>query len=173
LNKERNLEDKSTQMMRKRIYRKFPHREIEFEQKYRYHSDLPFFTKVMANMNGKFGMFVTESLTQRGHRIQAKREIHIEIVTNGIDFTPLNYENVDDVAQSIEKEGIIDFRLRLEYSYLDGKYNRVAFKGDVYLLRASLENELLVLQINHIEGPKRTECGRVADTIIDELRRGS
>lgn len=59
--------------MRKRIYHKFPHREVEFEQKYRYHSDLPYLVKVMANMDGKFGMFVTESVVQRGHRIQAKK----------------------------------------------------------------------------------------------------
>ncbi|MDG6243774.1 MAG: hypothetical protein QCH31_05190 [Methanolobus sp.] len=146
---------------------------MEFEQKYRYHSDLPFFVKVMANMDGKFGMFVTESVTQRGHRIQAKREIAVEVVTNGIDFSPLNYDNVNDVAETLEKEGIMDFRIHLRYSYLDGKYNRVPFRGDIYLVRAILENELLVLQINHIDGPKRTECGRVADTIIDELRRGS
>ncbi|TGC11456.1 hypothetical protein [Methanolobus halotolerans] len=160
-------------MMRKRIYHRFPHRQVEFEQKYRYHSDLPFFIKVMANMDGKFGMFVTESVTQRGHRIQAKREIRVEIVTNGIDFASLNYDNVDEIIGTIEKEGIIDFKIYLNYSYLDGKYNRVPFRGDIYLVRAILENELMVLQINHIDGQKRTECGRVADTIIDELRRGS
>jgi hypothetical protein len=146
---------------------------VEFEQKYRYHSDLPFFVKVMANMDGKFGMFVTESVTKRGHRIQAKREISVEIVANGIDFSPLNYDTVEDVLETLETEGIVDFRIHLRYSYLDGKYNRVPFRGDIYLARAILEHELLVLQINHIDGPKRTECGRVADTIIDELRRGS
>lgn len=124
-------------------------------------------------MDGKFGMFVTESVSQRGHRIQAKREIRVEIVTNGIDFAPLSYENVDEIIGTIENEGIIDFRISLNYSYLDGKYNRVPFRGDIYLVRAILENELLVLQINHIDGQKRTECGRLADTIIDELRRGS
>jgi hypothetical protein len=127
----------------------------------------------MANIDRKFGMFVTESVTQRGHRIQAKREIAIEVVTNGIDFSSLNYDTVDYVLDTLEKEGIIDFRVHLRYSYLDGKYNRVPFRGDIYLVRAIVESELLVLQINHIDGPKRTECGRVADTIIDELRRGS
>jgi len=77
------------------------------------------------------------------------------------------------VLDSLEKEGIIDFRVNLRYSYLDGKYNRVPFKGDVYLVRSIIENELLVLQIIHMDGPMRTECGRLADTIIDELRRGS
>ncbi|WMW25599.1 hypothetical protein RE474_02430 [Methanolobus sediminis] len=124
-------------------------------------------------MDGKFGMFVTESVTKRGHRIQAKREISVEIVANGIDFSHLNYDTVDGVLDTLEPEGIVDFRIHLRYSYLDGKYNRVPFRGDIYLVRAILEHELLVLQINHIDGPKRTECGRLADTIIDELRRGS
>ncbi|MEZ5334968.1 MAG: hypothetical protein R2741_06915 [Methanolobus sp.] len=127
----------------------------------------------MANMDGKFGMFVTESVTQRGHRIQAKREISVEVVTNGVDFSPLSYDTVEGVLETLEPEGIMDFRIHLRYSYLDGKYNRVPFRGDIYLARAIVESELLVLQINHIDGPKRTECGRVADTIIDELRRGS
>lgn len=160
-------------MMRKRIYHRFPHREVEFEQKYRYTSDLPFFVKVMANMDGKFGMFVTESVTQRGHRIQAKREISVDIVTNGVDFAPLNYENVDAILDTIEPEGIIDFRVSLKYSYLDGKYNRIPFKGDTYLVRAVLEGDILALQVNNMEGSGRTECGRVADTIIDEVRRGA
>ncbi len=159
-------------MMRKRIYHRFPRREVQFEQKNRYYSDLPYFVKVMAGMDGKFGMFVTESVTKKGHRIQAKREISVEIVINGMDFSPLSYESVDSIIDTIEPEGIIDFRVTLDYSYLDGKYNRVSFKGDVFLVRALLESEILTLRINHIDGPGRTECGRVADTIVDELRRG-
>jgi hypothetical protein len=124
-------------------------------------------------MDGKFGMFVTESVVQRGHLIQAKREISIEIVSNGVDFENLNYKNVDQMIDTIEKEGIIDFKVVLNYSYLDEKYNRVPFRGDTYLVRALLENEVLVLQIHRIEGPGRTEAGRVADTIIEEIRRGS
>ncbi|HJH31510.1 MAG TPA: hypothetical protein C5S50_04890 [Methanosarcinaceae archaeon] len=160
-------------MMRKRIYHCFPHREIQFEQKYRYHSDLPFFVKVMANLNGKFGMFVTESVTQKGHRIQAKREIDVGIMTNGVDFTPLNSNNVDMLIDTIEPEGIIDFKISLRYSFLDEKYNRVPFKGDVYLVRMILETNIATLQITHIDGLYSTECGRVADTIIEELRRGA
>ncbi|NYT19734.1 MAG: hypothetical protein GKC08_05535 [Methanosarcinales archaeon] len=160
-------------MMRKRIYHRFPHREVQFEQKHRYYSDLPYFVKVMAGMDGKFGMFVTESATKRGHRIQAKREIGVEIAMNSMDFDPLNYESVDSVIDTIEPEGIIDFRMTLTYSYLDGKYNRVPMRGDVYLVRAILESEVLTLRVNLIDGQERTECGRLADTIIDELRRGA
>ena len=159
--------------MRKRIYHRFPHREIQFEQKYSYHSDLPFLVKVMASIDGKFGMFVTESVTQRGHRIQAKREISVEIMTNGVDFSPINYKNVDEIIDTIEPEGIIDFKITLKYSYLDGKYNRVPFKGDIYLVRVILETNIATLQVNHIDGFSRTECARVADTIIEELRRGA
>ncbi|MHC1576839.1 MAG: hypothetical protein ACXQTE_05740 [Methanosarcinaceae archaeon] len=160
-------------MMRKRIYRRFPNREVQFEQRHRYYLDMPYLVKVMASMNGKFGMFVTESITQRGHRIQAKREIGVEIVINGVDFSPLDYENVASIADTIEPEGIVDFRVNLKYSYLDGKYNRVPFRGDIFLVRTALESEILTFRINHIDGPGRTECGRVADTIIDELRRGA
>lgn len=94
-------------------------------------------------------------------------------MSNGVDFENLNYKNVDQMIDTIEKEGIIDFKVVLNYSYLDGKYNRVPFRGDTYLVRALLENEVLVLQIHRIEGPGRTEAGRVADTIIEEIRRGS
>ncbi|ABE53237.1 Hypothetical protein Mbur_2386 [Methanococcoides burtonii DSM 6242] len=160
-------------MMRKRVYHRFPHREVQFEQKHRYYSDLIYFVKVMAGMDGKFGMFVTESATKKGHRIQAKRGINVEIAMNGMEFTSLNYNNVDSIIDTIEPEGIIDFRMNLSYSYLDGKYNRVPIRGDTYLVRSILESEVLTLRINHIDGPQRTECGRVADTIIDELRRGA
>jgi hypothetical protein len=68
---------------------------------------------------------------------------------------------------------MVDFRISLKYSYLDGEYSRVPFKGDVFLARAILEGDVLTLRINHIDGPGRTECGRIADTIVDELRRGS
>ena len=157
--------------MRKLTYHRFP-RNVEFEQKQRYNSDLPYFVRVMAGMDGKFGMFVTESPVQRGKRIQAKREIGVEIVTNGLDFSPLNYENVDGLIDYVEPEGKIDFRINLIYSYLDGKYNRIPFRGDSFLVRAILDGDILTLQVNPLEGSGRTECGRVADTIIEELRRG-
>ena len=160
-------------MMRKRVYRRFPHREIQFEQKYRYHSDLKFLVRVMADLDGKFGMFVTESVAKRDHRVQAKREIRVEIMTNGVDFAPLNPDNFSRITDTIEAEGIIDFRFTLKYSYLDDKYNRVPLKGDTYLVRTILESDIATLQIIHIDGPYVTECGRVADTIIEELRRGA
>lgn len=159
--------------MKKRIYHRFPHREVEFEQRNRYYADLPYLVKVMAGMDGKFGMFSTESIARKGSRIQARREIGVEIVMNGLDFSPLNYRNVDSIIDTIEPKGTIDFRVSLKYSYLDGKYNRVPFKGDIFLVRIILEDDILTLRINHIDGPGRTECGRVADTLIDELRRGS
>ncbi|MDK2892786.1 hypothetical protein [Methanohalophilus sp.] len=159
--------------MKKRIYHRFPHREVEFEQRNRYYADLPFLVKVMAGIDGKFGMFVTESVSRKGSRIQARREIEVEIVTNGLDFSRLNYRNVGSIIDTIEFQGTIDFRISLKYSYLDGKYDRVPLRGDIFLVRAILEEDILTLRINHVDGPGRTECGRIADTIIDELRRGS
>ncbi|MGP8336647.1 MAG: hypothetical protein ACT6FC_00165 [Methanosarcinaceae archaeon] len=160
-------------MMRKRIYHGFPHRDIQFEQKYRYYSDMPFLVKVMANLDGKFGMFVTEHVSQSEHRIQAKREIGVGIMTNGVDFTPLNNINVNSIIDTIEPEGIVDFKIVLKYSFLDEKYNRVPFKGDIYLVRIIFESNIATIQIKHMDGPYSTECGRVADTIIEELRRGA
>lgn len=159
--------------MRKRLYHKFPYEDIEFEQKYRYHADLQYLVKVMANINGKFGMFVTESVVQKGHKIEAKREIGVEIVVNGVDFEPLNNRNLDTLISTIESKGIIDFKINLNYSYLDKNYNRVPFRGDTYLVRASLENDVLILQIHRIDGVGRTETSRLADTIIEEIRRDS
>jgi hypothetical protein len=157
-------------MMKKRIYHRFPHREIEFEQRNRYYADLPFLVKTIADIDGKSGTFVTES---KGHSIQARREIVAEVVTNGIDFSPLNNRNVDSILGSIEPQGTIDFRISLKYSYLDGEYNRVPLKGDIFLVRAILKGDILTFRINHIDGQGRTECGRIADTIVEELRRGS
>ena len=158
--------------MRKRIYHMFPHQEEHFEKKYRYQRNLPYFAKILANMDGKSGVFVTESPVKNGHMIHAKREIEVGIVVNGVDFEPLNLENADQIIGTIEPEGTIDFRIALKYSYLDEKYDRISFRGDAYLVRACQESDVLTLLINHVSGIKRTDCDRVADTIIDELRRG-
>ena len=158
--------------MRKRVYHRFPQRELHFEQKYRYYGDMPYLVRTMAGIDGKYGMFSTESPDRRGHSIQAKREIEVCIVENNLDFVHLDLDNVETVLDGIESDGILDFKISLKYSYLDGKYNRIAFAGDDYLVRAHLDGDLLTLKVHLDAGYGRTECGRVADTIIEELRRG-
>ncbi len=162
-----------TMDMRKRVYYRFPERGLHFEQKYRYYEDLPYLVRTMAGMDGKYGMFSTESPDQRGHIIQAKRDIEVYIVENNLDFVRLTMDTVEDALEGIESDGTLDFKVSLKYSYLDGKYNRIAFAGDDYLVRVHLEGDLITLKVHLDAGYGRTECGRVADTIVEELRRGA
>lgn len=150
-------------------YRKFP-RQAEFTQKYRYKSDLRFLVRVMANLNGTFGMFNTYSPFSHSRRIQAKREIQVEIM-DGMDFQPLGQDNVEEYRSRVPGEGTVDFKLHLKYSYLDEKYNPVPMRGDDYLVRAEQSGDVLILTVNLEEGPRRTESSRIADTIVDEIRR--
>ena len=159
-------------MTRKRIYHRPPGLETHFEQQYRYHSDLQYFVKTLAEMNGKFGMFEPQNLTGQKN-VQMKREIGVEIVTNGVDFASINHENINKTIKTIEPEGAIDFRINLFYTYLDENYIRIPFRNDSYIVRANLKDSHLILQISHQEGPRITEVNRIADTIIDEIRRGS
>ncbi|HDJ38810.1 MAG TPA: hypothetical protein ENF24_06500 [Methanosarcinales archaeon] len=158
--------------MRKRVYYHFPKREPHFEQRYRYYGDLPYLVRTMAGVDGKHGMFSTESPDRRGHIIQSRREIEVYIVENNLDFAHLTLDNVEGHLDGIESDGTLDFKVSLKYSYLDGKYNRVPFAGDDYLVRVHLDGDLLTLKVHLDAGQGRTECGRVADTIVEELRRG-
>jgi len=158
--------------MDKRVYHYFPQR-VDFEQRYNYRGDLPFLVKTLAGMDEKFGMFITDSPDPRGRPIQAKRKIRVEIADKKVDFVPLNSKTLDSIIGDIESSGILDFRVTLEYSYLDEKYSRVPFKGDVYLVRSDLKDEILKLSVHHIEGLGRTDSSRIADTIVDELQRNA
>ncbi|MFP4654255.1 MAG: hypothetical protein ACLFMM_01015 [Methanohalobium sp.] len=159
-------------MTRKRIYHRPPGLETHFEQHYRYHSDLQYLVKTLALMNGKFGMFEPQNRTIQKY-VQMKREIGVEIVTNGVDFAPINHGNINKTIGTIEPEGAIDFRINLFYTYLDENYSRVPFRNDSYIVHADLKDSILALQISHLDGPRITEVDRIADTIIDEIRRGS
>ena len=156
----------------KRMYHQFP-KEPEFERKYNFRADLPYVVKVMARMDGQFGNFVTDGPDRKSTPIKAKRSIGIEITDKSIDFIPLNKNTLDSVLKDVTGEGIIDFRVNLNYSFLDEKFDRVPFKGDSYLVRADLENNVLTMKVHHIDGMGRTECGRVADTIVDEIVRNA
>ena len=157
--------------MRKRIYYHFPQRDVHFEQKYRYYEDLPYLVRIIAGMDGKYGMFTTESPDRRGHTIQARRDIEVYIVENNIDFAHLSPANVEGALDGIESDGTIDFKISLKYSHLDEKYKRITFSGDDYLVRVHLDGDLLALSVHLDSGPGRTECGRVADTIVEALRQ--
>ncbi len=154
----------------KRTYHEFPQKP-EFERKYNFRADLPYIVKTLAEMDNQFGTFITDSPDLKGRTIKAKRSINVEITDRSVNFYPLNKDSLADVLQDVKNEGTIDFRIALKYSFLDEKFDRVPFKGDSYLVRTQLENGVLTMRIHHIEGMGRTECARIADTIVDEIKR--
>ncbi len=156
----------------KRMYHQFP-KEPEFERKYNFREDLPYVVKIMAGMDGQFGNFITDGPDRKATPIKAKRSIGIEITDKSIDFYPLNKNTLDSVLKDVTGEGIIDFRVNLNYSFLDEKFDRVPFKGDSYLVRTDLENGVLTVRVHHIDGMGRTDCERIADTIVDEIVRNA
>ncbi len=156
----------------KRTYHEFPQKP-EFERKYNFRADLPYIVKTLAEMDNQFGTFITDSPDLKGRTIKAKRSINVDITDRSVNFYPLNKDSLPDVLQDVKNEGTIDFRIALKYSFLDEKFDRVPFKGDSYLVRTQLENGVLTMRIHHIEGMGRTECAKIADTIVDEIKRNA
>jgi hypothetical protein len=156
----------------KRTYHQFP-KEPEFERKYNFRADLPYIVRILAGMDGQSGNFITDGPDRKATPIKAKRSINVEITDRSVDFYPLNKNTLDSVLKDVTSEGTIDFRVILKYSFLDEKYDRVAFKGDSYLVRTDLENGVLTMKVHHIDGMGRTDCERIADTIADEIARNA
>jgi len=125
----------------------------------------------MAGLDGQFGTFITDGPDRKATPIQAKRSIEVEIAQKSVDFVPLNKHTLDSVLRDVSSEGIIDFRINLKYSVLDANYNRVAFKGDTYLVRTNLDKGVLTMNISLMDGLARTDCERIADTIVEEIKR--
>jgi hypothetical protein len=154
----------------RRTYHLFP-QNPEFERKFRFEADLPFLVRTMAGLDGQFGMFITDGPDRKATPIQAKRSIGIEITDKSVDFVPLNKYSIDSVLRDVTPEGEIDFKVNLNYSVLDANYNRVAFKGDTFLVRTNLDNGVLTMKIHLTDGQARTDPERIADTIVEEIKR--
>lgn len=127
----------------------------------------------MAGMDAHFGDFITDSPDGKGRSIKAKRSISVEITDKSVEFYPLNKSTLDSVLKDTPGEGTIDFRVHLKYSFLDEKFDRIPFKGDTYLVRTDLENGVLTMKVHNIEGKGRTGCGRIADSIVEEIARNA
>jgi len=156
----------------RRTYHLYP-QNPEFERKFRFEEYLPFLVRVMAGMDGQSGEFITDSPDRKATPIKAKRSIAIEITDKSVDFVRLNKNTLDRVLRDVTPEGIIDFRVILQYSVLDSNYNRIAFKGDTYLVRTKLDNRILTMNIHLTDGLGRTDCERIADTIVEEIKRNA
>ena len=152
----------------KRIYHQFP-LQPELERKYNFRADLPYIVRTIAAINGQFGTFVTDSPDLKGRPVQAKRSITIEITDRTVNFLPLNEDTIESVLKDVKTEGTIDFRVTLKYSFLDDKFDRVPFKGDSFLVRIRLDTGILTMNVHHIDGMGRTDSGRIADTIVDQI----
>jgi len=156
----------------RRTYHLYP-QNPEFERKFRFEEYLPFLVRIMAGMNGQSGEFITDGPDRKATPIKAKRNIGIEISERSVDFVTLNKNTLDSVLRDVTSEGTIDFRVILQYSLLDSNYNRIGFKGDTYLVRTNLDKGVLTMNIHLVDGLGRTDCERIADTIVEEIKRNA
>lgn len=156
----------------KHMYHQFPVSQ-GLERKFNFKADLPFIVRTMAGIDGQFGNFTTDGPDRKATPVKAKRSLNIEIVDKSVDFIPLNKNSVNSILRDITPEGTIDFRVNLKYSLLDANYNRVAFKGDSYLVRTQLENGILTMRVHLVDGMGRTECDKIADTIVEEIEKNA
>ncbi len=157
--------------MRKRLYHRFPNRAPDFEQRYRYKSDLAHFLKVMAGMHKKYGMFEIEA--PGGKTVKAKREFHIGIADRGIDFMPLFPEKVEKLSMELDPQGTVDFKVEMKYLFMAEGIAGLPSKGDTFVLRADLQGDVLTLTVNLIDGSERTTPAEVANTVVEEIRRSA
>lgn len=163
-------------MSESRQYHYYPRATADVEQKFFYRQTVPYFIYTMALMNKKSGSFATISPGGTG-KIKAKREIIVEVTDRKTEFIPLNKDSLKHVIKG-DGTGTIDFKIKLQYTYLDDKYRLTPFKGDTYLIRANFEGteqdkSMLTLKVHHIDGPKKTRCEEIVDTIITELENNA
>jgi hypothetical protein len=155
-----------------RLYYHFP-REIDFERRYGFNADARYLVKVMSSIHGKSGSieFETEGLgiKRNVETVKARRKVTVEITDKKVDFIILNEVNLPKVLSNLQQDGTIDFRFTVNYFYLDSKYDKMSLKGDVFLVRASIDDGLK-LEVAHIDGHGRTLPEEVANTIETQLK---
>ncbi len=132
----------------------------DFEREYRV--DLEFVFKALAGLNGNTDLF---SMDVRGRPVTARRRWRIEVREKGGLFTPLK------TGVQASSRGA-DFRVHLDYSYLDEKYNYVPTRGDSFLLSFTAKNkdnnpdDTVVVKASHLEGPRRTGVEDVVEAVV-------
>ena len=156
--------------MKKRIYHRFPLDNVEFTQKYHFWDDLPYIVKTFAGMNNKSGSFKINK--SKNQALKAKRNMAVDIAESNVDFKQLTANNLSGILKDIKSNGILDFKIRLLYSYLGNNLDRIPTKGDTFLIRSDLNGGILTLQVHMMDGPGLTSCNEIADTIVDEISKG-
>jgi len=150
-----------------RIYYHFP-QKVDLERHYGFNRDLKYLVRVMASMHGKSGHmeFDTSGPNVKRHPdlVRARRDLAIDITDKRLDFLPLNAVNTDKVLSTIPEKGTIDFKVTVGYTYMDKDYDKMSLIDDVFLVRATLEGDLM-LRIASVHGQGRTVAEEVADTI--------
>lgn len=148
-------------------YPDFP-AHTDFVKRYRFYSDLEGFLRAMARLDGTFDTFITEAPHMDGRLIRARRDLSLRV----FDAKSGEFVRIGELSDFPEANvSSIDLELALSYSYLNERYDRVVFKGDVFLMRASLEVDVLTLRICLVDGLGRTSGGMVAQMVVDALRR--
>jgi len=139
-------------------------------QKYHFWDDLPFIVRTFAGMNNKTGSI--EMRDSRNQKLKAKRSIAVDIADSNIDFKQLTHRSFNNIIPDIEQNGILDFKIKILYSYLDKEYRRIPTKGDTFLVRSDLADGILTLKVHKVDGPGHTTCNEIADTIVNEIGKG-
>jgi hypothetical protein len=155
-----------------RIYYHFPP-NIDFERSYGYNADMRYLMKVMASIHGKSGSveFDTRGPDVKRHvdDVRARRDVTVDVAERRVDFMPLTPQNLASVLQGLQPSGTADFRVTVGYTYVDKNFNRMPLEGDVFLVRANVD-EGLTLQVACIKGQGRTQPEEIANTIETQLK---
>ncbi len=149
----------------KYVYYHFSDDKSELTREYAFTGGLKGAVGAVVLMDREFDNFQTYR-TNPEERIQAKRELRVDVATGSVDFTPI--ENVE--PDNVEDSGTMDFRIRMIYSYLNENYSRMPIKGDSFLVRLKLLNDKLTIQAYRSKGDGRTSTEELVNTMIEMIR---
>jgi hypothetical protein len=155
-----------------RIYYHFPN-DIDFERSYGYSADLRYLMKVMASLHGRSGSmeFETAGPDVKRHvdTVRARREVSVDVAERRVDFLPLTPQNLQSTLPTVPPHGTVDFRVRVDYTYVDRHFDKMSLKGDVFLVRATVGDGLNI-KVAFVDGQGRTVPEEIANTIETQLK---
>jgi len=147
---------------------RFPTNNVDIVKRYRFYSNVAAFLGTVARLDGTFDTFITQSPYATGRLIRARRDISVEVY----DAQVRGFVHPQELADVLDADATCaDLEFSLSYSYLNERYDKIPFKGDVFLMRAAIEADVLTLKIYLEDGLGRTEGGMLAHMVADVLRR--